>query len=130
MLAPLSSVQRDIWFEQVLYPGAPIYNTGGYIQINGKIQPQAFQQAIAFLVRKSEVLRIRLIDQNGIPMQLFSEIPVTEFEFVECEDDDNPFQAALSAIQQSLRLPFRLLEGPLFRASRALFAKVSYAFQR
>ena len=68
VLHPLSSVQREIWFEQNLYPDTPIYNVGGYNLINEAIAPEVFAQAIALLVRENEVLRLVLSEHDGVPL--------------------------------------------------------------
>jgi len=32
---PLSSVQKEIGFDQMLHPDIPLYNIGGYLRIDG-----------------------------------------------------------------------------------------------
>ncbi|MCP4986800.1 MAG: hypothetical protein GY928_12340 [Colwellia sp.] len=49
---PLTSNQRDIWFDQAIHPDIPLYNIGGYVRINGDIDPAIFKQAIIQLVKK------------------------------------------------------------------------------
>jgi len=36
---PLTSVQREIWFDQTLHPDVPMYNIGGYVRIDGPVDP-------------------------------------------------------------------------------------------
>jgi hypothetical protein len=43
---PLSSPQRNIWFYQILHPDIPLYNIGGYVRIDGSINPTLFDRAI------------------------------------------------------------------------------------
>ncbi|MGB8452383.1 MAG: amino acid adenylation domain-containing protein [Anaerocolumna sp.] len=61
----LSSYQKDIWLEQCMYPGKPIYNLGGYIEIKGNIDIDIFRESIQLLIRQNDILRTRLIDRAG-----------------------------------------------------------------
>ena len=115
VLHPLSSVQREIWFEQNLYPDTPIYNVGGYNLINEAIAPEVFAQAIALLVRENEVLRLVLSEHDGVPLQSFPEMPQVELAWCDCSDEGDPLRAALSGMQHAIERPFRLVGEPLFR---------------
>ncbi len=42
---PLSSPQQDIWFDQILHSDIPLYNIGGYVRIEGSINPTLFEKA-------------------------------------------------------------------------------------
>ncbi|MEM6405874.1 MAG: hypothetical protein AAF669_04680 [Pseudomonadota bacterium] len=44
---PLTSSQREIWFEQQLYPELPLYNIGGYVDLPGAIDPALFQPPVS-----------------------------------------------------------------------------------
>jgi hypothetical protein len=43
---PLSSPQREIWFDQILHPDVPLYNIGGYVRVEGSINPTIFEKAL------------------------------------------------------------------------------------
>ncbi|MCP5008138.1 MAG: hypothetical protein GY941_30005, partial [Planctomycetes bacterium] len=112
---PLSSPQREIWFDQMLYPSVPLYNVGGYVQINGAIDSKLFEQAMNYLVQRHDALRTVLIHgTEEMPMQTFLEdLPVT----VRCYDfsvENGLSQSALVWKQQQFVLPFDLYEIPLF----------------
>ena len=84
---PLTSPQREIWFDQQLHPGVPLYNIGGYIEIKGELDPVLFGQAINWLIQKHDALRTVLLDapdQDGLPVQAYAgqlriELPVRDF---------------------------------------------------
>jgi hypothetical protein len=86
-LYPLTSPQREIWFDQMLHDGIPLYNIGGYVKIPGPINPVLFEQAVNLLVKKHETLRTMLTevqDEDGIPMQMYTEqltvtVPLHDF---------------------------------------------------
>ncbi|MCP5003115.1 MAG: AMP-binding protein, partial [Planctomycetes bacterium] len=112
---PLSSPQRDIWFDQVMYPSVPLYNVGGYAQINGAINPVLFESAVNLLVQKHDALRTVLVPSTEeMPMQTFLEdlpvtVPVHDFS-----GENNPRRSALVWMQHKFVQPFDLCEKPLF----------------
>ena len=66
-LQPLSTPQREIWFDQMLHEGVPLYNIGGYVDLPGRIDPVLFEQAVNLLVRRHGVARAdRHADQRVV----------------------------------------------------------------
>lgn len=61
---PLSLYQKDIWVEQCLYKGEPIYNIGGYADIEGRIDYCIFKKAVQKLINDNENLRIRILNKD------------------------------------------------------------------
>jgi len=55
---PLSSPQIDIWFDQILHPDVPLYNIGGYVRIEGTIDPAIFEKALNQVITENDALRI------------------------------------------------------------------------
>ena len=115
---PLSSPQREIWFDQILHQGVPLYNIGGYVKMPGAIDPVLFEQAVNLLAQKHDTLRTILTeatDEDGLPMQTYAEqltvtVPVQDF-FA----DAQPHEAAIAWMQQRFIEPFQLIGQPLFR---------------
>ncbi|MCP5049406.1 MAG: hypothetical protein GY940_19710 [bacterium] len=112
---PLSSPQREIWFDQMLHPEVPLYNIGGYAQINGAIDPAIFESAVNMLVQRHEALRTVLVPgTEEIPMQTFLEdlpvtVPVHDFS-----GEDDPHKSSFAWMQQQFSQFFELYEKPLF----------------
>ncbi|EDN71926.1 MAG: hypothetical protein VSS75_022130 [Candidatus Parabeggiatoa sp.] len=52
-LHPLTSPQREIWFDQILHEDIPLYNIGGYVKIPCAINPVLFEQAVNWQVQKN-----------------------------------------------------------------------------
>jgi len=112
-LYPLTSPQREIWFDQMLHPSLPLYNVGGYIQIDGTVGPKLFEQAFNLLVQRHDALRTVLVPTSDIPMQTFLEdCPVT-VPFHDFSGENDPHQAALGWMQEQFVQPFDLYEKPL-----------------
>ncbi|HEW97759.1 MAG: hypothetical protein DRR16_17350, partial [Candidatus Parabeggiatoa sp. nov. 3] len=112
-LYPLTSPQREIWFDQMLHPSLPLYNVGGYMQIDGAVDPKLFEQAVNLLVQRHDALRTVLVPTSDIPMQTFLEdCPVT-VPFHDFSGENDPRQAALVFMEQQVVQPFDLYEKPL-----------------
>jgi hypothetical protein len=74
-LYALTSPQREIWFDQILHEGIPLYNIGGYVKIPGAINSVLFEQAVNLLVQKHDTLRMVLSevqDEDGVPMHSYA----------------------------------------------------------
>ncbi len=81
---PLSSYQKDIWLEQCMYPGKPIYNIGGYTEIKGEINVPIFSQAIQVFINRNEMMRSNVTERDGVPYlnvlsESLYELPVHDF---------------------------------------------------
>ena len=71
-LPPLTSPQREIWFDQMLYQNVPLYNIGGQVDLQGVMDPQLFAETAPLLVHNHDRLRRRLTsarDEDGVPLQ-------------------------------------------------------------
>ncbi|MFN5192475.1 MAG: condensation domain-containing protein, partial [Burkholderiales bacterium] len=112
---PLSSVQREMWFQQALYPNTPVLNIGGYARIIGYLDPQVFCQANILLVEETAVLRLRLTELDGIAQQSFPLVHPIDVGFYDCSNEADPMQSALSSMQETVSRPFQILAEPLFR---------------
>ncbi|MCV6637686.1 amino acid adenylation domain-containing protein [Candidatus Albibeggiatoa sp. nov. NOAA] len=114
-LYPLSTPQKEIWFHQMLYPQAPLYNIGGYMLIEGEINTERCEQAVNLLIQKHDVLRITLQPRaDDIPLQsIANELKIT-LPQQDFSTTDNPEQAAQDWMQQRFKQAFDLHNPPLF----------------
>ena len=115
---PLTSPQREIWFDQAVHAHSSMYNIGGYLRIVGALDPQRFEQAINLLIRKHDCLRTVLIKESGsdeVPMQTFAadmSVRVPLHDFTQVAD---PHASALTWMQARFDEPFSLHGEPLTR---------------
>jgi amino acid adenylation domain-containing protein len=117
-LYPLTSPQREIWFDQMLHDGIPLYNIGGYVKIPCPINPVLFEQAVNLLVKKHDTLRTMLTevqDEDGIPMQMYTEQLTVTVPLHDFSTQAQPDEAAMAWMQQQFVEPFELAGQPLFR---------------
>ena len=112
---PLSSPQRDIWFDQILHPDVPLYNVGGYARIDGPISPARFEKAINQVIQENDALRIILHEGESLPTQTFAENVHLKLEFHDFSDKENAHELAIKWMEQEFVKPFQLYDGLLFR---------------
>jgi hypothetical protein len=78
----LSSTQHEIWFDQILHPKLPQYNIGGYLQIEGAVEPIVFEKALNQVIEENDALRIILHEGENLPTQTFAKISALNWIFM------------------------------------------------
>ena len=66
---PLSSVQRRLWFLDVLAPGGAAYELEGAFELTGALDVGAVRAAVASLIARHGALRTVIRDRDGQPDQ-------------------------------------------------------------
>ena len=66
---PLSFGQEQLWFLDRFAPGQAMYNIPIAIGLDGALDMDALQAALAALAERHETLRTRLVTSNGRPVQ-------------------------------------------------------------
>jgi non-ribosomal peptide synthetase component F len=126
---PLTSSQREIWFDQMLNADIPLYNIGGYVKIPGRLDTVLFEQAVNLLVQKHDALRTVLLettDEDGVPLQAFVEHLQVSVPVQDVSAEADPHAAALAWMQARFEQPFALTGQPLFRYDLVKLAEDSY----
>ena len=117
---PLTSPQRDIWFDQLLHGDTPLYNIGGYMRLAGHLDVALFMQSAKLLVQKFDVLRTVLRercsdDEDALPMQGYADTLPVIVPFLDVSTEADPHEAAMAWMRQRFSEPFSLQGEPLFR---------------
>ncbi|MFA1715095.1 amino acid adenylation domain-containing protein [Peribacillus frigoritolerans] len=115
----LSGAQSGIWFAQQLEPDNPIYNTGEYIEIDGRINIDHFEQALKQAVMEAEFLHVRFGEDHNGPFQVSRKPGEVPFEFIDVSGEENPREKAIQWMKKDLAQPIDLKNEPLF--NQALF---------
>ncbi|MGN8024151.1 non-ribosomal peptide synthetase [Phyllobacterium sp. 22229] len=118
LIIPLTSPQREIWFDQIVHNDVPLYNYGGYVQILGTVDPERFERAVNLLVQKHDCMRTILVEgvgEDGLPGQIFVDALEVEVPFQDFSNYEHPHVAALEWMQQQMDRPFALYSEKLFR---------------
>nr|WP_249596338.1 non-ribosomal peptide synthetase [Peribacillus frigoritolerans] len=110
----LSGAQSGIWFAQQLEPDNPIYNTGEYIEIDGRIDIEHFEQALKQAVMEAEFLHVRFGEDHNGPFQVSGESSEFPFEFIDISGEENPRDKAMQWMKKDLDQPIDLKNDPLF----------------
>ncbi len=82
---PLTSPQREIWFDQILHHSIPLYNRARTIKLSGTINPDLFAKAVNLLIEKHDTLRLKIEeDETGLPQQYYAQkvainVPLQDF---------------------------------------------------
>jgi len=98
---PLSSPQREIWFDQILHPDLPLYNFGGYLRIDGPIDPALFEKALNQVIEENDALRIMFIKEKTLPTQVFIENVQLKLDFLDFSKNEEPKRQAWNKWGQS-----------------------------
>ncbi|MDF0732882.1 amino acid adenylation domain-containing protein [Pseudomonas entomophila] len=115
---PLTSAQRDIWFDQLSRGDSPLYTIGGYVELTGALQPARLRQALEQLVAQHPALRTELVPgagADGLPLQRFAAESSVELPLLDLSGQADPQAAAASLIQQQMGQRYRFDGSPLFR---------------
>ncbi|MEN8217960.1 MAG: amino acid adenylation domain-containing protein [Pseudomonadota bacterium] len=111
----LSSPQLDFWFDQILHPGVPLYNIGGYVRIEGTIDPALFEKALNQVIAENDALRIILHEGESLPTQTFAENVHIKLDFHDFSETENAHESALKWMEQEFVKPFQLYDKLLFQ---------------
>ena len=126
---PASFAQRRLWLLDRLQPGSHAYNMPGGWRFRGALDVQALERAMDELVRRHEALRTRLETRGAEPVQVV--LPPAPLSLPRVDLSDRPRDEAEAELDRLVRedaeRPFRLDEGPLFRASLVRLAADEYA---
>jgi putative pyridoxal-dependent aspartate 1-decarboxylase len=112
---PLSSPQKDIWFDQILHPDVPLYNIGGYVRIDGSINPTLFEKAINQVIQENDALRIIIHEGESLPTQTFAENVHLKLDFYDFSEQEKAQKEALKLLRSELVKPFQLYDQLLFQ---------------
>ncbi|RMM41429.1 Amino acid adenylation, partial [Pseudomonas syringae pv. aptata] len=118
MAFALTAAQRNIWLDQMTQGDSPLYNIGGYMEIDGAVDSVLFQQAVDLLIEEHDALRMVLLDERdeeGLPLQAFASSMPQCMTPIDLQGHDDPRQAAEHWVQTRLEKAFRLEGGPLYR---------------
>ncbi|WP_327070517.1 non-ribosomal peptide synthetase [Kitasatospora sp. NBC_01302] len=115
--APVSGLQRGLWFLDQLTPGSPAYNIPWVLDLDGPVELAILQQALDTILARHEALRTTFATDRDEPCQLVhAELPVrialTDLTALPAEQRT---AAAAAAVAQDAGEPFSLAEGPLLR---------------
>ena len=116
---PLSFAQQRLWFLDQLTPLSAAYNIPAAVELAGRLDIQALEASLTFLVARHENLRARFPIVDGQPAQVIAPatplgLPVLDLRALPSAERDAEVQRRLIVEAQQ---PFDLARGPLLRAA-------------
>ncbi len=114
---PLSFAQQRLWFLDKLVGPSATYNTPTALQITGKLNIHALEQAISEIVRRHEVLRTSFQEINDTPVQVIHPTVTVSLPIVDLQGLSDTQQTAevQRLVAQEAHKPFDLQQPPLIR---------------
>ncbi|KPW81109.1 Non-ribosomal peptide synthetase SyfA, partial [Pseudomonas syringae pv. coriandricola] len=126
---PLTAAQRDVWLDQISCGDSPLYNIGGYLDVDGPLDAATLQRALDLLVASHEGLRTVLLPgagADGLPLQTYATnlpMPLTVHDF---SAHQQPVQAAQALVTEQMRRPYVFDGSPLLGFSLIRLATNQY----
>ncbi|MEV0438863.1 amino acid adenylation domain-containing protein [Streptomyces spectabilis] len=113
---PLSFNQEQLWYLDRLNPGSPLYNIPANTRYVGDFDLGAFRGALGDVVDRHEVLRTRILDEDGRPYAVAdTAAPQVEFVDLGALPEERRTEELSRAITAEATAPFDLGRGPLLR---------------
>ena len=128
---PLSYGQLRLWFLEQLDPGSPVYNVYLAFRLQGSLNAGALEQSFDKILSRHEILRATFTTVNDQPVQIIS--PETKISLaVEDLTGLLPIEREAEAERRVItetRLPFDLVNGPLFRVALLKLSEQDHVLQ-
>ncbi|GHH79757.1 hypothetical protein GCM10018781_58570 [Kitasatospora indigofera] len=118
-VAPVSGLQRGLWFLDRWNPGAATYNIPWVFEFTGALEPDRLRSALDALVARHEALRTTFALHEDGPRQHVHHSPAVPFTVTDLRalDERETARRAEELIAAEAAAPFDLEQGPLLRVS-------------
>ncbi|WP_405690194.1 amino acid adenylation domain-containing protein [Streptomyces sp. NBC_00057] len=116
--APLSYAQRSIWRAEQVRPGSALHNETAAFRLNGPVDPDALERALAVLAVRHEVMRCSIApDGDGEAWQRFADrtFPTVERTDLGPLPEDEREDRLAELVSRAVAEPFDLARPPLMR---------------
>jgi amino acid adenylation domain-containing protein len=125
---PLSFAQQRLWFIDQLEGENCVYNVPFFWEINGFLNINALEKAIATIIQRHEVLRtsFRVIDES--PKQVIDPYPQLKIQLLDWRKltAEEQLSKAQQLATTELQQPFDLSKSPLLRVKLLQFTEQSH----
>lgn len=117
---PASYAQRQFWLLDRLTGGHPVYHASKRYRLTGPLDVPALERTLEEIVRRHEVLRTRIPEQDGEPVQEILPPRPLRLPVVDLDDPTDVREEQLVSLErQEACRPFDLAAGPTWRAALA-----------
>lgn len=111
-ILPLSLSQREVWIDQLAWPGSTHLNIGGALDFFGPIDSKRMQFALDAMVQENEALRLVPL-QDGTQKLLHRHH--ADIDLIDFSHEHDPKPAMLNWEREWIKKPFRFEDGPPWR---------------
>jgi amino acid adenylation domain-containing protein len=113
----LSFSQRAIWVHELLVGGTPVNHRPGGVELQGPLDVESLRSAIDEIVRRHEVLRLNVSEEQGRPIARLSpprpvEVPTSDLSGLDDGEQRKSLRGIATDHAQGL---FDMESGPLYR---------------
>ncbi|GAA0229475.1 hypothetical protein GCM10009527_027460 [Actinomadura nitritigenes] len=112
---PPSFAQRRLWFLHQLDPGSAEYDQPLALRLRGALDVPALTRALDAIVERHEVLRTRLVAEDGVPVQVVDPPGGFGLAEIDLSGGPDPVARARELVDADAASPFDLQTGPLVR---------------
>jgi amino acid adenylation domain-containing protein len=115
---PASFAQRRLWFLDSLTPGLTAYDLPAALRLEGPLDAEALERALAEIARRHAALRTTFVEVEGEPFQVVAPPALWRPERIDLSllPEAERRAEALRLREREARHPFDLGRGPLARA--------------
>ncbi len=116
---PLSYSQKQLWFLNQLDRESSFYNISAALRLTGKLNIAALEQSLGQIISRHEVLRAKIITQNGEPVQTIEPPYELHLTVTDLKNQDTAAREELvrKLAKEEAHRPFNLAKDRLIRAS-------------
>jgi amino acid adenylation domain-containing protein len=114
-MGPLSTAQARVWRSRAFKRTDPFWNVAVPFRIRGPLDPAALRKSIDHIVRRHEILRTTFTQYGGTPMAVVRALSPTQLAIEDLRGEPDADAKVQEILDQELRQPFDLEQGPLLR---------------
>lgn len=112
---PITGPQYNFWVDQQIHPESPIYNIGGYADVNGALDHELFERVINALLKENDALRIRFsTHRDGTPYQYFHPYQKFPLQVIDYSNEGSSLEKAKEWINSKFKIAYKLNDTSLF----------------
>jgi amino acid adenylation domain-containing protein/thioester reductase-like protein len=108
---PLSHPQKGIYYMEKFYPNSSLGNVIGTLTLKGDFNVELFSKAINAFIKKNDAMRLRIVEEDGIPKQYISEYTEKQFAFFDFTDSPDRWKEWLNSRNT---VPFTIVNSDLY----------------
>lgn len=111
-LYPLTHPQKRIWYIEKTFPETAVANIAATVRIKEKVDYEALEQALNYVVRINDAMRTRIIESGSEPMQFFAPYEKFTTEFIDFSEES--LEKLYEWDTKSSGTPIPFIDSPLF----------------